>query len=167
MNSGDPDRTGAPFPVEVVGAVAHPGVVQVVSGATVNDAIQASGGPLKDANLVPLDLKKALRPGMKVVVGSSGTAKPVVKSSVVGGPKVPRVYSGAPDALPKEPRPVNINAAGVSEMQFLPGVGEKLAARIVSLRSKIGKFRKPEDLLRVKGIGPKTLSKMRPFVRLK
>ena len=67
----------------------------------------------------------------------------------------------------RRPRPhaVNVNRAGVSELVSLPGVGPVLARRIVEYRGKYGPFKRPEDLLEVKGIGPKKLKKMRPYLR--
>ncbi|MFL5341116.1 MAG: ComEA family DNA-binding protein [Gemmataceae bacterium] len=58
---------------------------------------------------------------------------------------------------------IDVNRAGVEELQRLPGVGPTLAARIVAQREK-APFRSAEDLRRVSGIGAKTLEKLRPFV---
>jgi competence protein ComEA len=60
---------------------------------------------------------------------------------------------------------VDINSAGVTELQTLPGIGPKIAQRIVAERSR-GRFRTVDDLRRVAGIGPKTLDKLRPFIRV-
>ena len=53
-------------------------------------------------------------------------------------------------------RRVDINAAGAAELERLPNVGPALAQRIVDYRSAHGSFRTPEELARVKGIGPAT-----------
>ena len=50
---------------------------------------------------------------------------------------------------------VNINKASISELVKLHKVGEKYAARIVEYRKKNGLFKKPEDIMNVKGIGVK------------
>ena len=55
---------------------------------------------------------------------------------------------------------VNINTASVEQLTTLPGVGPKLAARIVEYRQKSGSFRTTQDLLNVKGIGEKNFAKM-------
>lgn len=62
--------------------------------------------------------------------------------------------------------PVNINVATAEELQMLDGVGPVIAARIVAYRATYGAFRHPEDLMRVKGIGPKTLARNRTRIRL-
>jgi len=57
---------------------------------------------------------------------------------------------------------VVLNLATAEELRKLPRVGQKRADAIVELRKRLGKFRKPTDLLRVRGIGPKTLRLMLP-----
>ena len=54
---------------------------------------------------------------------------------------------------------VDINSAGAGELQKLPGIGPKLAQRIIEKRGEVGRFTFVEDLERVKGIGPKKLEK--------
>ncbi len=55
---------------------------------------------------------------------------------------------------------VSLNRASLAELEALPGVGPELARRIVEHRP----YLRVEDLLRVPGIGPKTLSRLRPLV---
>jgi competence protein ComEA len=62
--------------------------------------------------------------------------------------------------------PVVLNRADAAELQRLPGVGAKRAAAILALRQRLGRFRRPSDLLRVKGIGPRTLERMLPHLVL-
>ncbi len=57
---------------------------------------------------------------------------------------------------------VVLNQASAEELTRLPGVGVKRAAAIVALRDRIGRFKRSSDLLRVRGIGPKSLQKMKP-----
>ena len=58
---------------------------------------------------------------------------------------------------------VDLNRAGVAELMRLPGVGEKRAQAIVAARSK-QPFKRPEDVLVVKGIGPSWLAKVKANV---
>ena len=57
-------------------------------------------------------------------------------------------------------KPVNINTAGVSELDGLPGIGPVLAQHIVDWRTENGPFQTAEDLLKVEGIGPATLENL-------
>ncbi len=74
----------------------------------------------------------------------------------------------APAPLPAAPltRTININTASAAELELLPGVGPVLAGRIVEYRSRVGGFRTIEQLDDVKGIGPKSLEKLRPHIRV-
>ena len=55
---------------------------------------------------------------------------------------------------------VNLNTATVDQLSTLPGVGPKLAARIVEYRQKAGSFRSPQELMNVKGVGEKNFHKI-------
>lgn len=59
---------------------------------------------------------------------------------------------------------VDINRADWPEMIQLPGLGKTLAGRILADRRENGPFHDLEDLVRVSGIGPKTLERIRPFL---
>lgn len=57
---------------------------------------------------------------------------------------------------------VILNLATEEDLRKLPGVGATKAKAILALRAKLGRFKRPEDLLRVKGIGRKSLARLRP-----
>jgi competence protein ComEA len=57
---------------------------------------------------------------------------------------------------------VNINTAPAADIERLPGIGAKTAARIVEYREKNGPFKKVEDLMNVRGIGEKNFLKLKP-----
>jgi competence protein ComEA len=59
---------------------------------------------------------------------------------------------------------VNLNSATTQQLTALPGVGEKLAARIVEYRQKSGGFKSPQELMNVKGIGEKNFQKLQQYV---
>lgn len=56
---------------------------------------------------------------------------------------------------------VNLNTATAAELEQLPGIGAKVAARIVEYRTKKGPFKKVEELMNVQGIGEKSFLKLR------
>ena len=59
---------------------------------------------------------------------------------------------------------IDVNAAGAAELDALPGVGPVLAERIVAHRQRHGRYRRLEDLLAVRGIGPRLLERLGPHV---
>ncbi|HMD37499.1 MAG TPA: helix-hairpin-helix domain-containing protein [Vicinamibacterales bacterium] len=57
--------------------------------------------------------------------------------------------------------PININTASAAELDGLPGIGAKTAARIVEYRQKNGPFKKIEELMNVRGVGEKNFLKLK------
>ena len=78
-------------------------------------------------------------------------------------PSPPRAPVPPPRAPPTA---LDLNAAGPADLERLPGVGPALAARIIEQRTVRGGFRTADDLLEVRGIGPATLARLRPLVRV-
>jgi comEA protein len=60
---------------------------------------------------------------------------------------------------------LNLNQATPAELQQLPGIGPKMASRILAYRKANGPFHSAEELLNVSGIGPKKLAKLAPHCR--
>lgn len=129
--------------VQVDGAVARPGLYHLPAGSRVIDALGTAGGVTPDAELNGLNLARLVRDGERIIVpprGSSGAAPPDAR------------------------RPVNLNTATAADLEALPGIGQVLARRIVEYRARHGPVRRLEDLLRVDGIGPRLLERLRPLV---
>jgi competence protein ComEA len=61
---------------------------------------------------------------------------------------------------------VNVNTATADELDRLPGIGPVLARRIVEYREQHGLFRRLDDLLEVKGVGPRLLRRLESMLRL-
>ena len=61
-------------------------------------------------------------------------------------------------------RQIDLNQATASDLQALPGIGPKLAQRVIDHRTARGPFGKIEDLQQVKGIGRKKFDRLRPHV---
>ncbi|MDZ7808449.1 MAG: helix-hairpin-helix domain-containing protein [Gracilimonas sp.] len=64
------------------------------------------------------------------------------------------------------PEIININTAGLSELQTLDGIGPAYAGRIIEYREANNGFKTIEELINVKGIGEKRLETIRPFITL-
>lgn len=61
-------------------------------------------------------------------------------------------------------KPLPINRADQRTLEMLPGVGPHLAATISATLQRTGKFTGPDDLLKVPGIGPKSLKRLLPLI---
>jgi len=66
-------------------------------------------------------------------------------------------------AAPSKPA-ININTATLEQLETLPGIGRKVAERILEYRTKSGGFKRIEELMNVKGIGEKSFLKLKPLV---
>jgi competence protein ComEA len=134
-------RAEAPFVmVEVGGAVPSPGVLALPVPATVHAAIRQAGGDPTGM------VDTSVPPGTRIVVEAGGwRAEPMDELLVVG-------------------LPVDVNAASAAALEAIPGLGPSVSAAIVADREANGRFSSVEELDRVKGVGPSTVERMRPFV---
>lgn len=82
----------------------------------------------------------------------------------VGATAPTRAAAPAPArAAASDLKPVDLNTAGSADLEAVPGIGKSLAQRIVTFREKNGPFASVDDLLKVQGIGEKSLQKLRPY----
>jgi comEA protein len=62
---------------------------------------------------------------------------------------------------------LDLNRASVGELMALPGIGQVRARAIIAWRDANGRFGCVDDLDKVRGIGPATLERLRPYVSVK
>src|SRR5450432_3155867 len=69
-------------------------------------------------------------------------------------------------AATKKPpvHPINLNSATSEELQQVPGIGPATADKILQMRKSYGTFKSVNDLMAIRGIGPKRLEKMRKYL---
>jgi competence ComEA-like helix-hairpin-helix protein len=71
----------------------------------------------------------------------------------------------AASATKKPPaQPININTADSTQLQLVPGIGPSTAEKILQMRKSYGVFKSINDLMAIRGIGPKRLEKMRKYL---
>lgn len=151
-----PTSSPSPSPVllrvHVLGAVAEPGVVAVVPGARVEDAIAAAGGFAERARPGELNLAAPVVDGSQIVVGDTDAPGGEVRTGEPAG------------AAASSSGTVNLNSASAEQLETLPGVGPVTAQAILGWRSQHGRFSRVEELQEVDGIGPKTFQRLAPLV---
>ncbi|MCS6317571.1 MAG: helix-hairpin-helix domain-containing protein [Nitrospira sp.] len=122
----------------------------------------------------PVAVAQAGAASRQVLAPPSATLSRAGESTLV--PKVPEVPTVQPvevreSLAPREEpvhhavaRQVDLNYATASDLEALPGIGPKLAQRVIEHRVAKGPFTKVEDLRQVKGIGRKKFDRLRPHV---
>lgn len=60
---------------------------------------------------------------------------------------------------------ININTVPVEELEKLPNIGRKTAEAIVEFRKQNGPFRRPEQLLQIRGVSEERFAELRPFIK--
>jgi competence protein ComEA len=82
--------------------------------------------------------------------------------SLSAGAAPPEAAKAAPAAA--KAGIVDLNSASEAQLQEVPGIGPSLAKKIVEFRSENGPFKSVEDLLKVRGVGEKSLERLRPHL---
>jgi len=141
-----PPPTPAPLVVDVAGAVPRPGVYELPDGSRVNDAVQAAGGFLAEADKTSINLAAPLEDGQKL--------------------EIPFVTGAAPAGVESFEAPVliDINTASLDELDTLPGIGPTLAQNIIDYRDTYGPFSFIEDIMNVDGIGSSTFEEIKDLI---
>ncbi len=91
-------------------------------------------------------------------------AAPHLTLPLAPSPAPPSARTAATGREPRRTGTLDLNSASAGELESLPGIGPALAARIVASRDEHGRFRSPEELERVSGIGKKSLERLLPLV---
>ncbi len=146
------------FIVQVDGAVAKPGIYRVREGTRLFEVLDAAGGVTPNAVLQDLNLAQPVYDGQRILIPSREEESTPQTFSTNLGQFIPQA------SAPQETKLINVNTASQKELVALPGIGETIAQRIIEYRKTHGPFHRPEDLLAVKGIGPKKLEKIRDLI---
>jgi competence protein ComEA len=151
--AASPTSTPSSLFVHVAGWVRRPGVYELHEGDRVIDAIERAGGPKKGAELSGLNLAALLVDAQQVLVPRSAPAGADPAAVPTGG-----VPGTTGTGL------INVNTATADELETLPGIGEVLAATIITYREDNGPFTTVDQLIEVSGIGEVTLEEIRELV---
>jgi competence protein ComEA len=156
----EPAPTEAPIAVHVIGAVARPGLYEFLSGARLQDAIDAAGGMLAEANSDSLNLAALLEDGQQISIPYKAGSEPALNSTLL---ELPSSVTPTPAADPNVEL-VNINTATLEELDGLPGIGPTTAQKIIDYRTTNGPFAAIEDIMNVSGIGIATFDEIKDLI---
>lgn len=151
--------------VYLTGAVRHPGVFSVPLGSRLVTVVEKAGGLAPEAAAEEINLAQPVTDGAHLHIPRRGDRE---RLAALTAPGNPTTGSASPRRSPQGAEVgvglVNLNSASAAELEKLPGIGPKTAHILVEDREKNGPFRSVDDLMRVKGIGPKKLEALRPLV---
>jgi competence protein ComEA len=144
--------------VHVAGAVSNPGVFTLKQGARTIDVVHMAK-PQPQADLEGINLAKKLTDQEQVIIPYRGRDSGAQnKNSSSTHASMGKTGSGT--------RLININSAGESELETLPGIGPAKAKAITQYREENGYFASLEDIQKVPGIGPATFNNIKDQITI-
>lgn len=149
--------------VYLTGAVKNPGVYHIPLNSRVYQALEIAGGFAPEANKETVNLAASLGDGVHMHFPRKGEVvdgQSLQMSSTHNSPST--IVSGGYGNTDKSL--VNVNTATQNELESIPGVGPKTAQSIIAYRETKGSFSRVEDLMLIKGIGPKKYDGLKDFV---
>ncbi|PEJ07168.1 helix-hairpin-helix domain-containing protein [Bacillus wiedmannii] len=129
--------------IDMKGAVVKEGVYEMKEGDRVKDAIEKAGGFLPEADRKKVNLAQMVQDQMILYVPNENEQVQEVAAIAKGEGKV------------------QINAASKEQLEKITGIGSRKAESILKYREEHGPFQKIEDLLKIDGIGVKSLEKIK------
>ena len=153
------EETKKEIVVHITGEVKKEGVVYLEEGSRVVDAIKKAGGEPKEADLSQVNLAYVLQDGQKIYIPNKNEKISAYTSENMG-----ENIEQNNTTTKKEGAKVNINTAGVEELDQLPGIGPAIAQRIIDYRNEHGEFKKLEYVQELKGIGDAKYSEIKDSI---
>ena len=153
------EETKKEIVVHITGEVKKEGVVYLEEGSRVVDAIKNAGGETKEADWSQVHWAYVLQDGQKIYIPNKNEKISAYTSENMGDN-----IEQNNTTTKKEGAKVNINTAGVEELDQLPGIGPAIAQRIIDYRNEHGEFKKVEDIQEVKGIGDAKFSEIKDSI---
>jgi competence protein ComEA len=139
--------------VEVSGAVKNPGVYGFSDSPTARELFLRSGQDQQGMS-GSSDCNRRYNAGAKITVSKKGNQTSILEGRMSAFYKMTLGI------------PISINQQCLNGLTALPGVGPKIAAAIIAERSRRDGFDNFEEVIAVRGIGPKLMARLRPLVSL-
>lgn len=149
---------------DISGEVLKPGVYQLEGGSRISEAMALAGGMSlnADRDWVEKNINRAKRinDGEKIYIPRKTT------NSVVSNETKTSMDTKILGVVSENSGLVNLNSAGVEELDKLEGVGPAIAQRIIDYRQEKGGFKNINELKLVSGVGDKLFEKIQLKVGL-
>ena len=165
----DKEMQQAMIYVDVCGAVANPGVFQLVAGSRVFQAIEAAGGYLPEAALTCVNRAGVLTDGQQLYILTQEEMErqgldPAEMSGASDGQMNGSAGTGQNTGMTaqvQQDNRININTADEAQLTTLTGIGATRAQAIIAYREENGPFAVIEDIMNVQGIKEGTFAKIK------
>lgn len=142
--------------VDVKGAVKRPGMYAFVAEDRVFDVIQNAGRLTESADEKQINFAAKITDQQMLYVPEVGEEIPESSNASLA----------TVDSADTNPDRVHLNTADLSQLQQIPGIGEKKAREIIQYRQDNGSFKSIDELQEIDGIGQKTVEKIKNFVTI-
>lgn len=139
--------------IDICGAVMNPGVVKLLEGDRVINAVEKAGGLTEKADIKRINLAKKVSDGEKIIILEIGEVSENIETQVS-------------NISYKSDNKVNINTASKGELKNLNGIGDVLADRIIEYRESNNNFKSIEEIKEVKGIGEKKFEEIKDDIKI-
>lgn len=160
--------------VYVCGAVAKPGVINIKPGTRKFEVLAKVGGALPEADLNRINLAEFVEDGEQIYLPKKGEVIEIISKKRSSSKTIKETRTSKEkqavvlkQSKPKLQWPLELNSATKEQLDSVPGIGPFLATQIVEYRNKNGNFQSFEELVKVNGIGPSRLEKLRAYLAVK
>ena len=163
VNSNEINSNDEKIAVYITGEVINPGVYYIDNNSRLYNAIDIAGGTTEFADISKLNLAQKLNDSEKIVVPRIVEKDETLDENVVLNDEN-EIGSFSDDSY--DNGKININSAGINELQSITGIGASTAKKIIEYRNK-NKFETIEDILNVPGIGEAKFENMKDEICVK
>ena len=147
--------------VHIAGAIKTEGIILLNEGARVNEAIEKAGGVTEQADMDQVNLAEELEDGEKIYIPKKEENQEIttLETKQTEQSKT-QTNSNTKTSTTK----ININKATQTELETLPGIGASTASKIIAYREENGKFKAPENIKEVSGIGEAKFNSIKDLI---
>lgn len=157
-----PENTKEKAYVDLCGAVRTPGVYIVSPDARICDVIELAGGLTEDADLTRINQALPVEDGMKIRVYTTSERDTEPESTSTGRwDTAVGIWTEDNREHLSDPALVDLNTAGLEELQTLPGIGQSRARDIIEYRETHGSFQSVEEIMNISGIKTAVFEKIK------